>query len=153
MSFLDNRIPPPLVAVIIGVLMWLAARWLPATSLPHGVIYVVAALFLLAGIVFSVSGMRSFRSAGTTMNPVKIETASSLVTAGIYSVTRNPMYVGLTLDLCAWAIFLDSLWTLVGPVVFVAYTTRFQIIPEERALTTTFGDGYRDYCNRVRRWL
>lgn len=153
MNFLDNRIPPPLVGLIIAVLMWLASRWLPATSLAHGAIYTVAAVLLVAGIFFSVSGMRSFRRAETTMNPVNIENASSLVTTGIYSVTRNPMYVGVTLVLCAWAFFLGSLWTLVGPVVFFAYINRFQIIPEERMLSVKFGDAYRDYCRRVRRWL
>jgi protein-S-isoprenylcysteine O-methyltransferase Ste14 len=133
--------------------MWLAARWLPATSLPRGVTYAAAAVFLLAGLVFSIRGMRSFRRAGTTVNPIRIENASHLVTDGIYRISRNPMYVGVTLDLCGWAFFLGCLWTLIGPAIFVAYTTRFQIIPEERVLATKFGDSYRDYCRRVRRWL
>jgi protein-S-isoprenylcysteine O-methyltransferase Ste14 len=153
MNFLDNRIPPPLVALIIAVLMWLAGRWLPATPLPRGVIYGAGIVLLLAGFASSIMGASSFRRAKTTLNPIKIEEASRLVIAGIYGVTRNPMYLGLTLVLCAWAFFLGCLWTLVGPVIFVAYTTRFQIIPEERVLTAKFGDSYRDYCRRVRRWL
>jgi protein-S-isoprenylcysteine O-methyltransferase Ste14 len=152
-NFLDNRIPPPLVALIIAICMWLAARWLPATPLPQALTYTVATACLLVGIAFSLLGMRSFRRAGTTVNPVNIENASSLVTSGIYGVTRNPMYVGVTLDLCAWALFLDCVWTLAGPAVFAAYTTRFQILPEERMLTVKFGEAYRAYCGRVRRWL
>ena len=153
MNFLENRIPPPLVALVIAILMWLATYWLPPTSLPRWVTYAAAAAFLVAGLVFSIRGMRAFRHAGTTVNPVKIENASNLVMDGIYSISRNPMYVGVTLDLCAWAFFLNCLWALVGPAVFVAYTTRFQIMPEERILAKKFGDGYRDYCGRVRRWL
>jgi len=152
-NFLENRIPPPLVALAIAFLMWLAARWLSATSLPRGVTYTAAAVFLVAGLVFSIRGMRAFRHAGTTVNPIKIENASRLVTGGIYSISRNPMYVGVTLGLCAWAFFLDCLWVLIGPAVFVAYITRFQIMPEERMLTKKFGDSYRDYSRRVRRWL
>lgn len=153
MNLLENRIPPPLVGLVIVILMWLATYWLPPTSLPSWATYAATAGTLLAGIVFSFQGMRAFRHAGTTVNPVRIENASSLVTNGVYSISRNPMYVGVTLDLCAWAFFLDCLWTLIGPAVFVAYTTRFQIMPEERILTKKFGDGYRDYCRRVRRWL
>ena len=153
MNFLENRIPPPLVGLLIAILMWLTARWLPDTSLPRSVAYAAAAVTLLVGLSFSVRAMRSFRRARTTVNPVRIENASSLVTTGVYNISRNPMYVGVTLALCAWAFFLDSPWTLIGPAVFVAYTTRFQIIPEERMLAAKFGDSYRDYCRRVRRWL
>jgi protein-S-isoprenylcysteine O-methyltransferase Ste14 len=153
MNFLENRIPPPLVGLAIAILMWLAALWLPATALPRGVTYAAAAFFLLAGLVFSIRGVSSFRRAGTTVNPIKIENASQMVTGGIYGISRNPMYVGVTLVLCAWAFFLGVLWTLIGPAIFVAYTTRFQIVPEERVLATKFGDSYRDYCRRVRRWL
>ena len=153
MNVLENRIPPPLVGLIIAILMWLAARWLPATSLARSVTYAAAAVTLLVGIAFSFAATRSFRRAGTTLNPMRIENASNLVTTGVYRISRNPMYVGVTLALCAWAFFLDSPWTLIGPVVFVAYTTRFQIAPEERMLVAKFGDSYRDYCRRVRRWL
>lgn len=153
MNFLETRIPPPLVALAIAVLMWLASHWLPATSLPRGVTYAAAAVVLLAGLAFSIRAMRSFRHAGTTVNPVRIENASNLVTNGVYRISRNPMYVGVTLDLCALALFLDCFWTLIGPAIFMAYTTRFQIMPEERILAMKFGDAYRDYCRRVRRWL
>src|SRR5262245_29716919 len=125
MSFLDNRIPPPIVALIIAILMWLVSLWLPATGLSADMRYGGGVLFLIVGAFFSTSGMRAFRRAGTTVNPIKIENASELVTNGIYRITRNPMYVGVTLVLCGWAFFLDSLWMLLGPVVFVAYVTRF----------------------------
>jgi protein-S-isoprenylcysteine O-methyltransferase Ste14 len=154
MNFLDNRIPPPLVALIAAVLMWIAAQWfLPATGLPNVLRYGAAAVLLLLGLASSISGARTFRRAGTTLNPMRIENASALVTGGIYRITRNPMYLGLTLALSAWAFFLGCLWTLAGPVIFIGYITAFQIVPEERALAAKFGDSYRDYCRRVRRWL
>ena len=153
MSVLENRIPPPVVGLVIAIFMWLATGWLPTTSLPPWAIYSVAAGTLLVGLVFSFGGMRAFRHAGTTVNPIRIENASSLVEDGIYGISRNPMYVGVTLALCAWGFFLDRPWTLIGPAIFVAYITRFQIIPEERMLARKFGDSYRDYSRRVRRWL
>ncbi len=84
---------------------------------------------------------------------MKPEAASSLVVTGIYKVTRNPMYVGLSFLLLAWAVFLWSAWALLGPLVFLAYIFRFQIAPEERALATLFGADYSAYKARVRRWL
>ena len=63
------------------------------------------------------------------------------------------MYVGLTLVLIGWAAFLCSAWALPGPVVFVLYITRFQIVPEERVLAGKFGAAYAQYTARVRRWL
>jgi protein-S-isoprenylcysteine O-methyltransferase Ste14 len=63
------------------------------------------------------------------------------------------MYVGLALVLLGWAVFLSSIWALVGLLFFVLYISRFQIVPEEHALTHLFGDAYTAYCTQVRRWL
>lgn len=63
------------------------------------------------------------------------------------------MYVGVGLVLVAWAVFLSSVWALLGPVAFVLFITRFQIVPEERALARRFGGEYASYKARVRRWL
>lgn len=63
------------------------------------------------------------------------------------------MYVGLLLVLIAWSVYLVSVWSLIGPVLFVLYIGRFQIAPEERVLTANFGSEYIDYCTRVRRWF
>jgi len=78
---------------------------------------------------------------------------TSLVTTGIFSWTRNPMYLGLAAALVGWAAFLSAAWSLLGPVLFVLYIDRFQIQPEERVLTELFGAEYTNYARRVRRWL
>ncbi|MDP9086302.1 MAG: isoprenylcysteine carboxylmethyltransferase family protein, partial [Pseudomonadota bacterium] len=95
----------------------------------------------------------AFAKAKTTINPVAIDTASSLVSTGIYGVSRNPMYVGLAALLVALALAEGNLWLLLGPLFFVVFTTRFQIVPEERAMLAKFGDDYAAYRRRVRRWL
>lgn len=63
------------------------------------------------------------------------------------------MYLGLLFILIAWAVFLSSAWALIGPLAFVLYMNRFQIAPEERALSAMFGISYSAYKSRVRRWL
>jgi protein-S-isoprenylcysteine O-methyltransferase Ste14 len=105
------------------------------------------------GVLVAVLGMLAFRRAKTTINPVNIGAASSIVTSGVYRYTRNPMYVGLALMLVGWAVHIAVPFVLVGPVVFILFITRFQIIPEERVLTSKFGGEYRKYQERVRRWL
>ena len=63
------------------------------------------------------------------------------------------MYVGMACLLMAWAMVLSSVWALWGPVAYVLYLNRFQIAPEERILLGLFGEEYRAYMGRVRRWL
>jgi protein-S-isoprenylcysteine O-methyltransferase Ste14 len=153
MATLELKVPPPIVALTMLAVMWIAARAVPAVDLlGRGRIPMASALALL-GIALIVTGARQFRGAQTTVNPRHPESASVLVTSGVYRVTRNPMYVGLVLVLVGWAVALASPLTLLGPVLFVAYLTRYQIRPEERVLLAKFGDRYRDYTARVRRWI
>ena len=153
MDAIELRIPPPLVAILVAAGMWLASYVLPAFDVGRAPRLALAALFVLAGAIGAILAFRAFGRAETTVDPVRIDRASALVTTGIYGLTRNPMYVGLALLLCGWASWLAAPWTIIGPVGFVAFVTRFQIVPEERMLLTRFGDGYAAYRRRVRRWL
>ena len=153
MRYLENRIPPPLVAAIFAGLMWLYAQpdWRVSPPAPWhiGIVLVV----LLLGVAVCLAGVLSFRHARTTVNPLKPDTASALVSSGIYRYTRNPMYLGFAIALLAWAILLAVPLTLLGVAGFVLYIDRFQITPEERALAALFGEDFASYRNRTRRWL
>ncbi len=150
---LEHRIPPPVIGIVAGLLAWLSAHFGPEVGLSPRVGVMAAVVVSLAGLVIALLGMRSFRRVGTTLSPLKPQEASSLVEIGIYRHTRNPMYLGLALMLLAWAFALTSPMALVGPVLFVIWITRFQIIPEERILSRIFGAQYEAYCRRVRRWI
>ncbi|WP_422879670.1 methyltransferase family protein [Noviherbaspirillum cavernae] len=97
--------------------------------------------------------MVSFRRASTTVNPVSPGAATSLVSAGIYAFTRNPMYLGFLLGLSGWAVYLSNAAAFLALPFFVLYLNRFQIAPEERALQTLFGGEFSAYRGRVRRWI
>lgn len=153
MNALELKVPPLALVLVLAGAMWFTAMQFPslAITLPwrHG----LAATVSIVGILFLLAGMYSFQKAKTTFNPMKPATASSLVASGIYGLSRNPMYVGFLLTLTGWATFLShSLPFLLLPV-FVAYMNRFQILPEERALSAKFGDEYDRYKQGVRRWL
>jgi protein-S-isoprenylcysteine O-methyltransferase Ste14 len=146
-------IPPPLVAALIGALMWWAKPLLPLVDLPDA--WRVASAAAIAGLAvcFDIAALIAFRRARTSVDPTRPARASALVVTGIYRVTRNPMYVGLLLLLVSWMVWLDSLWLIAGPLLFMIYMNRVQIAAEERALSALFPEEYAAYRRRVRRWL
>ncbi len=150
---LENKVPPPLVALVFGGLMGGASLGLPGLDLAWGTRLLLALPLIGAGLLFVLAGGISFRRARTTVNPLKPEAASALVTSGVYRYTRNPMYVGFALWLLAWGLYLASPLVLLGVLGFVLYMNRLQIAPEERALGRLFGADFAAYRQRVRRWL
>ena len=155
MSALELKIPPPLVAAAVAGCMYAAAVLLPAPvlALPPGVRVGMALALAAVGAGFDVAGLLAFRKARTTVNPLTPHRSVAVVSTGVYRFTRNPMYLGLALILLGLAVYLASPWALLGPLVFAAYITRFQIVPEERALQARIGAAYTAYRARVRRWL
>ena len=153
MRFLELKVPPPIVALFMAGFSWLVSRAAPTLGfvLPHRNAIVLA--LLVAGVCVSVLGVASFRRARTTVNPLKPEKASTLVTSGIYRFTRNPMYLGLLSVLLGWAFFLANVLAFVFLPVFILYLNRFQIEPEERVLASVFGQEFTAYQSKVRRWL
>lgn len=91
--------------------------------------------------------------AGTTVNPTRPETSTQLVTHGLFAETRNPVYLADGLFLAAWALYLGHPLAALLIPVFVTVIQRWQIRPEERALEERFGPAFRNYRDRVPRWL
>lgn len=153
MGSLEVKVPPPAVALIFGLLMWLASSLVAPVEIPFWGRMGVVAVLAVVGLTFGGAGMLSFVRARTTMNPTKPSAASSLVTGGVFRYTRNPMYLSLLLYLLAWAAYLSNWIALLFVPAFVLYINELQIKPEERALSALFGAEYASYKARVRRWL
>ena len=153
MRWLELRIPPLLLLFIFAGAM-LGVAWLvPALSFPSVGRKIIALALLAAGVAIAVTGVLTFRSKGTTVNPMTPDASSSVVASGIYARSRNPMYLGFFLALAGWALYLSNIPAALLLPAFVAYLTRFQIRPEERALVAKFGTAYAQYMGRVRRWV
>ena len=150
---LDHKIPPPAIALTCAGLAWALARYTPefAFALPGRL--PIAALLVLLGFALEMAGIIVFRKARTTVNPLSPDKATSIVQAGPYKFTRNPMYVGMAIFLLAYCVYLANPLSVLPVVAFVVYITRFQIIPEERFLLSKFGESYASYTRSVRRWL
>ena len=105
----------------------------------------------LAGLVVNLWCSKMFSGAGTTIKP--FERSARLVTGGPYRFSRHPMYVGMAAVLTGLAVFLGSVTPFVVIPAFVAVMAAKFIPAEERAMAETFGDKWREYAARVRRWL
>jgi protein-S-isoprenylcysteine O-methyltransferase Ste14 len=110
-------------------------------------------LLAAGGIVVCILGVARFRRHDTTVLPHRPDAAARLVTDGIYRHTRNPMYVGMLMVLAGWGLWLNHLGAALLIPLCGVWLQRFQILPEERAMEARFGDEFRAYRRRVRRWL
>ena len=153
MVSLRVKVPPPAVALLFGLLMWLASSMVAPVAVSFAARVGVAVVLVSVGLTLGVAAMLSFLREKTTMNPTKPGAASSLVTGGVFRFTRDPMYLSLLLYLLAWTSYLSSWLALLFVPVFVLYINELQIKPEERALSELFGAEYASYKARVRRWL
>ncbi len=146
-----RKIYPPVWLLLCLLALFALEHFVtPNSQAPTALRYLGVASILL-GLGLAVWAGGGFRKAGTDMVPFKNVTA--LVTTGIYRYTRNPMYLGMALVLLGTALLLGSMAGLiVVPLFMVIIQTRF-IQAEEEMLRELFGDDYKNYCARVRRWL
>lgn len=150
---LETKIPAPVVAISAGGSMKLYAL---SAGVSIDASPILAELGIRLAQLSAVIALLAFASLGlarTTFNPLDPSRASTLVTGGIYRLSRNPIYLSLLLLLVAYAVRLGAWVEWLGPAVFVAYVTRFQIIPEERILAAKFGAAFHAYRQRTRRWI
>jgi protein-S-isoprenylcysteine O-methyltransferase Ste14 len=148
----ELKVPPLALVFLFGALMWLASAYSAFTlALPWHSMF--ALIFCSVGFAIVLAGVFAFRQAKTTVNPLKPETATAMVTSGIYRFTRNPMYLGFLLVLAGWGMYLSNLLAVALLPLFVLYMNRFQIVPEERALCAKFSHVFTAYTCSVRRWL
>ena len=144
--------PPPLVYLGFLFIGLVADRVMPwSLDLPPLVRAALAIPFLIVGAGLPMAANGLFRRAGTEVKPWK--SVSAIVDKGVYAFTRNPMYLGMALLYIGLALTFESLGALILlPVVI--FVIRTQVIArEERYLEAKFGEAYRAYKARVRRWL
>ncbi len=149
---LELKVPPLALVFLFGALMWLVSGYPEFTfTLPWRPAF--ALIFCAVGLAVLLAGVVAFRRAKTTVNPLTPEATTTMVTSGIYRFTRNPMYLGFLFVLAGWAMYLSNLLAFALLPLFVWYMNRFQILPEERALSAKFPQAFTAYTCAVRRWL
>jgi protein-S-isoprenylcysteine O-methyltransferase Ste14 len=134
---LDHLLPLPFPVSGVGLIRWISA--------------IIAGSLILIGIGIFAAGIRNFSSAATPVQGTKPTRA--LVTTGIHGWSRNPIYLGMVLIYGGIGLVVRSPWVLILTLP-LAVTMRYGVVArEETYLERRFGDAYRDYKARVRRWL
>jgi len=151
MRFLKKKIPPPIVALLFGLIMYFSSDYIVKIEIPLKEYFSI--IFLILGMLITFLSARNFRIKETTVNPLTPDKATSLVTDGMFKISRNPMYLGLTSVLIALSFYKGLIVGIIFVPLFMLYITIFQIIPEEEAMLKLFGDEYKIYSSKVRRWI
>jgi len=142
--------PPVLLAALLVPALLLQWLW-PLTFTRGAAAAGVGLALAVAGLAVGALGAGGFVRRRT--NIATFMPARHLVTGGVYRLSRNPMYLGLTALLAGSVLVSGWLWLVPVPVIFVAGVAFFTIPAEERYLGALFGEDYRAYRRRVRRWL
>jgi protein-S-isoprenylcysteine O-methyltransferase Ste14 len=144
-------LPPPLVYVVGFGAGYVLHRFVPIHLTPRAPWRVAGWALVAIGAGGMGSALLAFRGVGTTPNPTK--PAAALALRGPYRFTRNPMYLGWVFVYVGAALLVNAVWPLLLLPVVIALVQRMFIRNEERYLERKFGDAYRQYKARVRRWL
>ncbi len=147
------KIPPALVFAVTAFLMWCIFKYMPFQVFEFSVTMWIPKLLALTGTILGALGVIQFSSSKTTIDPHTPEKVTSLVSNGVYRFSRNPMYLGLLMLLIAFAFYLGTGLSFVMIPIFIWYMNTYQIKPEEEILIHIFGDEYKEYQKKVRRWI
>ncbi len=145
--------PPPLIfgggLAVTLLLDWLAGD--PSFGLGYDWRMMIALILIIAGFALIAVAAIDFRKAGTHLEPWK--PAIALVTTGVYAWTRNPIYLGMSLGYAGLSLLADSVASLAALPLVMAVIHYGVIRREEHYLEVKFGQAYRDYKGKVRRWV
>jgi len=145
------RLPPLLLVLLLAITMLVLDRALPQFRIHHPAFACLGVSLIALGALIVLASAGLFRLRRTTLNP--FGEPATFVQDGFYRFSRNPMYLGMVLVLAGLGIWLGNLPALFFAPVFVALMSRYYIAREEQLLDVRFGEAYRVYCKRVRRWI
>lgn len=148
---MKNKIPPPVVTLISGLIIFFSKP-----LFPDQIYYLTNAFslaFLILGFLVLFLALISFKKHNTTVNPLQPSKASSLVKSGIFSYSRNPMYLGMLFILISISIKFNFFGGLIVIPLFIIFITMYQIKPEEDAMHILFDNEFKDYKKQTRRWF
>ena len=147
-------IPPPLFYAFIFILSFMlqGAFTIKRAFFFHSRTANILGLFIIfSGLMFSGTALRQFFKSKNSVLPSR--PATTLQTSGVYSVSRNPMYLGMSLLYLGMAFIFGNWWTLFLIPALIGAIQYFVIVREERYLLRAFGDSYTEYKKKVRRWI
>ena len=147
------KFPPPLIFLAFLLSGYLLGQQVGPESLglPVDIRRGIAFVLVIMGLLVDGVAVASLRRKGTAPEPWK--PTSALVDTGLFAMSRNPIYLGFTLTYGGFAVAMDSAIALGLLLPLLIVIDRFVIAREEAYLERQFGETYRQYKQKVRRWL
>ena len=142
---------PPVWLCLAMTLAWLQAKFLHLGLLASPVMMVVGWALLAMGLVLTLAAAWAFWRHKTTIMPN--QTPKHIIQSGVFSITRNPIYLGDALILAGLCLAWGAFPALVLVPAFIWWITVHFIVGEEARMRAAFGDAYSDYEDKVRRWV
>ena len=142
-------IPPTLIAYSI-LFMTILHFYLPQFNLIRFPYNLIGILIAFSGFILMGKSRDLFKKHQTTL---KIEKSNHLINEGIFSKTRNPMYMGMTILIFGFSIFSTNIIALFLPFIFMTIVRLIFIKKEEQLMFDAFGQDYLEYKKKVRRWI
>ncbi len=136
MSGLELKVPPDVVWLAVGVIMWLASKVTPGLTFRLPLRLLVAGACVALGVGLVVGARVMLDRAHTTWHPTEPERTTSLVSGGVFRFSRNPTYLGMLLVLVGWGVVLANPLAFVLAAIFALWMSRYQ---PRRQRSTAFG--------------
>jgi protein-S-isoprenylcysteine O-methyltransferase Ste14 len=143
--------PPPLIFIGFYATGYVLERVAPIPLVVPVTLTYLGWVIVVASIVVMLFGFLEFRHAHTTILPN--HGSSAFISHGIFSLTRNPLYLSLAMLYVGFALRFEVWWALVVFIALIPTIDFYVIIREEKYLEERFGDTYRTYCKRIPRWF
>lgn len=142
---------PPFFFIVPLLVGTIAEYFVPTSLLPTLPSIIIGLLFSWSSLPFIILPLKSFYKVKTAFDARR--TTTTLVTTGIYKISRNPAYLSLVLFYIGLSFIINSIWILILVITVVFSLQKFCIEREEKYLEGKFGSQYLEYKKQVRRWL
>lgn len=144
-------VPPPLLLLTFIVLGYALNQAYPLPVLDRPLNTIISAIFFAYAALTAGLAYYYMKKSGTNISTRK--PSNTIVTVSVYSYTRNPIYLSMIIVLIAFALYFNSLWSIIVIPFFILIIQKGVIEREEKYLEKKFGDEYLNYKKRVRRWI
>jgi protein-S-isoprenylcysteine O-methyltransferase Ste14 len=145
--------PPPLLMLLCILAGFVARHFEPLPLFSENQSfrkYLAISLFVLAFVIFAAAILQFVRN---KTHPSPYKPSATVIVAGIYRITRNPIYIAFLLIVVGFAVAANSAWLVLSAIILFLLLHFGVVKREELYLSAKFGSTYDDYCQRVRRWL
>ena len=145
------KIPPPIIVIFLISAVYFSSNLIIGFDLPFRT--PLSLLLLFIGLLLIFIPVFQFIKSKTTINPQSFKNVNNLVSSGIFKISRNPMYLGMLIIISSTVVYYFNYFSIFAPFIFYFWINEFQIKREEKKLEEKFGNDYKKYKSKTKRWI